>query len=486
MKAAVFALVLGLAAGAETLRVGPVYTNNFPDFDIVVEATTATTNTTLKATDLTLVEDGKPANAATNLRRFHETSQGVAVALVIDVSGSMRGRPMQAIREGLAGFVSRARDYDQVAIASVADELRWEVEWTTPRAEIKQRLEQLDARGSLTRLWDGLEEALNMLDRPELVARRRLVVISDGHDEGSRTGLAEVMAHAVRLRIPIDCIGITRSNPAYLRTLELLARTTHGTFRYANDTEALKDRIANGIQLLLDTPVASFRAKTLTGDGQLHDVGVSWNSAGLTDQERVTLPKRTWQWFRWWHGAIAGALGLLALMLLFRRRKPASKLPPPVDPPVAPGPWKHDFGYVPPPQPIVPPQSVPGPFPKPVEIVKHRTQLAVAFAPPTPEKPAAYLRGLDGPAAGWRVPIDRGEFWIGAESNNACKLELDETVSAHHACIRFEGSSLRIYDNQSTNKTWHNRQPLTEAAALLAPGDQIRIGRSTFALETDS
>jgi Mg-chelatase subunit ChlD len=481
MKPAILSLALALAAGAESLRVGPVYTKDFPDFDIVVEATTATSNTTLKAADITLVEDGTPANVATNLRRFREMGQGVAVALVIDVSGSMRGRPMQAIREGLAGFVSRARDYDQVAIASVADETRWEVEWTTPRADIKQRLVQLEARGSLTRLWDGLEEALTMLDRPELVARRRLVVISDGHDEGSRTTLAEVMAHAIRLRIPIDCIGITRSNPAYLRTLELLARNTHGTFRYADDTEALKDRIANGIELLLDTPVATFRAKTLTGDGKLHDVGVRWDSAGLTDQERVTLPKLTWQWFRWWHGAIAGTVALFALALVFRRRKPASLLPPPTDPIRPPAPVRPDPDYLPP-----GPIYVPGPIFKPTEPARHRTQLAIAFAPPTPERPTAYLRGLDGPAAGWRVPIDRGEFWIGAESNNACKLELDETVSANHACIRFEGSSLRIYDNRSTNKTWHNRQPLTDAAALLAPGDQIRIGRSTFALETDS
>lgn len=471
-------LLLALAANAQSIRVGQVYTHRFPELDIVLEISASLGSPPmLKAADITLLEDSTPAGQATNLRRFHETGQGVAVALCVDASGSMRGKPIQAVREGLGGFVGRARDYDQIAVATIADELNWETAWSTPRAELRQHLENIQARGSLTRLWDGIEESLTMLGRPDLPQRRRLVVISDGHDEGSHATLEAVIAHAAALRIPVDAVGISRSDPAYLRTLETLARSTGGTFRVATNTEELKDHIAGGIQQLLDTPVATFHAKRLTADGKIHDAGVRWSVNNQSDQMPVQLPDRPMPWFRWWHGAIGGAVLLFTLVPLFRRRKPVTRLEPPA----------------PAPRPIVP-VPIPIPAPRPIEPqpivhkepIRRPTQFGAAFPNPTAGRPTAYLRGLDGPAGGWRVPINQTEFWIGAEPNNHCALEIDETVSANHACIRFEGTSLRIYDNHSTNRTWVNLQPIADTAQLLSPGDHIRIGKSTFVLETES
>jgi len=460
--------VAALAQDRGTIRVGPVYTKNFPDFEMVVEAAppAGTTLTALRAPDLTLLEDGLAGGKASSMRRFEETGEGVAVVINIDASGSMRGRPMQAIREGLAGFVGRARDFDQIAVATVADETRWEATWNTPRAKLKERLAEIETRGSQTRLWDALDESLTQLDKPGLPARRRLVVISDGHDEGSRLTLDTVIAHAVRLRVPVDTIGITGSSPTHLQFLESLSRATQGSYRAVSSTDALRESVASGIQRLLDTPVVSVRADRLSADGLAHNAGLRWEPNGIADQERVVLPKSA-VWFRWWF-VLPVVVGLGLIPLLNRRRRTGA-LPAPVNVP-----------FVPRPPVAVSPRPLP---PVSAAAAPNKTQFAASYAAPTPERPAAYLRGLEGPAVGWRVAIDRAEFWIGAATNNNCLLPMDETVSGNHASLQFEGGSLRIFDNGSTNKTWVNGEALGKGARLLNPGDQVRIGRSTFVVE---
>jgi Mg-chelatase subunit ChlD len=477
-----FLLLLAVVPlAAQSLRIGPVYPNSFPNLEIVVEADRPVT-----AEALTLLEDGVAAGRAVNLRRFHETGEGVAVGVLIDASGSMRGRPMEAIRQGLSGFVSRARSYDQIAIASVANEVRWEADWKTPREELAKALQSLQARGTLTHLWDGIAATLQKLSGEELPARRRLVVISDGYDEGSETTLAAVTAQAARQRIPVDCIGITRANPVHLRNLEELARKTGGNFRAAADTESLKDQIAGGIQRLLDTPVARFRAKRLQADGNTHDIGVRWDTGALTDSEAVTLPRSVSTPFRWgW--AVAAGIGVILLLAVLRRPRRTGALPPP---PARIEPRPVDL-------PAATPAFVPStgatnvvqhldPVDDPRIPARRKTEFAYAFQPPAPHRPAAWLRGLQGPAAEWRIPIHSNEFWIGAAPNNHCTLELDESVSANHACIRFEGSSLRVYDNRSTNGTWVNQLRVADSARLLSPGDRLKIGKSTFAVEPES
>ncbi|MCX6607457.1 MAG: VWA domain-containing protein [Acidobacteria bacterium] len=464
--------VAALAQDRGTFRVGPVYTKNFPDFEMVVEAAppAGTASTALRAADLTLLEDDTQGGKATSMRRFEETGEGVAVIINIDASGSMRGRPMQAIREGLAGFVGRARDFDKIAVATVANDTRWEATWATPRAELKRRLEAIDVRGTKTLLWDALDESLTLLEHPGLPARRRLVVISDGHDEGSQLSLSAVIEHAARLRIPVDTIGITGAGAEYLQFLESLSRATQGTFRAVSTTEALQESIAGGIQKLLATPVITVSADRLRADGLTHNVGLRWEPNGLADQDRVVLPKSSLSflpnWLRWWFAL--PIVGLALLPLVFRRRRTGA-LPPPMNIP-----------YVPPP---AAPVVVPVTPPPPMAPAPKRTQFAASFPAPSPERPAAYLRGVEGPGASWLVAIDRAEFWIGAVANNHCQLGMDETVSGNHASVQFEGGSLRIFDNDSTNKTWVNGEALARGARLLNPGDRVRIGRSTFVLE---
>jgi hypothetical protein len=464
-------------------------------------------DTPVQPAALHLTVDGKDCGTASKVERFGESGHGVAADFAIDVSGSMRGGPLNAIKAGLTHFADKAGKNDRVSIQTLADDTRTDVKWEDPSDKLRPALQALAARGRLTRLWDGLLDALGKF--PDKPATRRLIVISDGHDEGSQHSEQEVIKKALELQIPIDAIGVTRSNPIYLQSLQQLATSTGGHFRSAATEQQLEQFVGSGIERIKSLPLAEFEAKDIKGDGNSHNFLVAWKPAGKEIPWRfsATLPKveEFWESPWLWIGALAAAALLLVIFLLTQKKKPLPVMPAPS--PMAPRPSPAAPAPTPAPQPtfkpnaprpFVPPvspqqtpqpaaQASPEPAPTPAPnqrppVIKARTQISHSFPPPSPQSPTAWLLCEDGFAKGSQFPIHSVEFWIGSLNNNSLCIPGDPTVSGNHACIVFEHGILGIFDHNSTNGTRVNNQTVLDTRQLLRPGDRIRIGRSTFVL----
>jgi len=209
----------------------------------------------------------------------------MAAVVMLDVSGSMNGGPLNAIRAGLVKFASQVGMQDKAAIATVADEIRWDSNWNATPDQVRAALIGLKTRGSLTRLWDALLEAEDRY--PETPIARRLVVISDGHDEGSQHTLDEVIAAAAKQHVVIDSIGMTRSDPKYLANLEKLSTATGGLHRAAQSLTMLEKLVGDGIERYRSMPVVTFRAEGVKPDGKAHPFVVTWKSAAAELQAQI-------------------------------------------------------------------------------------------------------------------------------------------------------------------------------------------------------
>src|SRR6185312_9351663 len=182
----------GQAANAPAIPIhaGPVYTRGaeagaypqYPDLQIQVEIPPETNPALVKPEAFMVKADNGSTAYATRRQSLSSTRYGVAASIAIDVSGSMRGAPLNAIRSGLGKFVADAEPQDKIAIQTIADDGRWEVGWEQSRDEVRAALDKLEARGTLTRLWDGLLDAVQHF--PTAPIAQRIIVISDGHDEG--------------------------------------------------------------------------------------------------------------------------------------------------------------------------------------------------------------------------------------------------------------------------------------------------------------
>lgn len=496
-------LMFGQPSAGPRLRVGPLYyAPAFPDMEMVLETSGSAASAIPNPSDLVLVEDGTRSGTALSVRKFSDTGQGVAVLLAMDASGSMRGKPLNAVRAGLGQFVSKARDNDRTAVLTFADDLKWETTWSSTREETRDKLAKIEARGRYTVLWDALDAALDDLNKPNLPARRHLVVISDGHDEGSKKSLEEVIAKALRLRIPIDAIGMTRSNPRYLENLQALSAQTQGSYTSAPNLDVLTQMVGSSIDRMLESPVARFRAEKIKPDGAQHTFGVYWKTIDKQDEMSAAVPadevpgtsqhntpatQRRRQWLIAGIALVAGlgALLLALAALLLRRRKISAQAfvdtAPPV--PFTGFPAPPADARFPTPAPPAPPPSVilPAAVEDPPQAARQKPRAQTQYAAVFPGH-AALLIGKSGPLADQTFRINRQEFWIGAAENNDLRID-DDAVSSNHACLRFEGETLRIFDNHSTNNTRVNGSIVGETARILFPGDEIQIGRTVFILE---
>ena len=88
----------------------------------------------------------------------------------------------------------------------------------------------------------------------------------------------------------------------------------------------------------------------------------------------------------------------------------------------------------------------------------------------------------EGALAGQRFELE-GARTIGREGADIT-IE-DDQVSRTHARVSVAGDTVTIEDLGSTNGTFVNGEKI-EGAATLAPGDTVRIGTTTFALEAEA
>jgi hypothetical protein len=510
---AVFCLWMTAMPACAQLHVGPVYTNTDRNSDVafprigVVIASSSPQQAAPKPGDLTLIEDGLEGGHATAVRSFESTGYPLAAAVGIDVSGSMAGQPLKIVRDSLAKFVSDARAEDKVGVVTIADDATWDVPFDADRQTLKLRLQNIHSRGKLTRLYDGLLAALGGF-APSLPARRELTVISDGHDEGSRARLQDVIEMARGRGITVDTIGLTRSSPAYLQCLMTLATQTGGTFRQVHSDRELQSLIENGLANLKASPVATFEVQHIRPDGKSHHVAVRLkNATGPVAKTVFQAPEHAanpLRYFvdhlpRWAYALLAlVCVALIVLVLLVFRRR--GKRPIPLEnmgyDMVAPSlaaqmetpssgaeTVSRESGFGPPgvsaPNQISQPTPYQSPAAKsPVQSKARMTRVAGVFL--TPGETVARLEVLTGALAGRFFDVTHMDYWIGAAETNDLVIPEDATISSRHAYLHFEDPILVLTDNQSTNGTRVNGELLRGVRCPLRPDDQIQIGRTLF------
>ena len=101
--------------------------------------------------------------------------------------GRWAHRPLEDVKEALLLFLgkARARLRDKIALISFADEEKIASSFGQTRDQLDDAVRSLRRRGNKTRLYQTVYKALDMLQVANLPQRRRIIVMSDGKDEGS-------------------------------------------------------------------------------------------------------------------------------------------------------------------------------------------------------------------------------------------------------------------------------------------------------------
>ena len=231
-----------IAVGSSGARVGAAISTPAVQIDLVVEAplqqlyVTATREDhpalDLQRGDFRIFDNGVEQEVVT----FERGDLPMTIAILVDVSESMRGEQLRVALDAARGFLSRLSPLDEALILTFSDRT---LRTTTSSSEIKDLAVALDdlQSGGGTTLNDHLYLALRLLEGRQ--GRPVIIVLSDGADTLSFLTMEEVLwkvhrSNAVIYRIHLHPIGI-RSVP--------LATAWRSTEEHADEVERLEEAV---------------------------------------------------------------------------------------------------------------------------------------------------------------------------------------------------------------------------------------------------
>lgn len=189
----------------------------------------------LTSENLTVTESDLP------IEEFFLTSvpvtEPLAIALAVDVSGSMAGEPLTQAQEALRAFLANLNETDAAALVSFDQNVSLVRDFTQDKDSLAAAVDTLRAAGD-TALYDAVLFAVERV-AAQPYGRRAVVVLTDGLDTASSAGLEATIARAALLNVPVYTLGL--QSPDFDEgPMRQLAEETGALYLLAPEASALQ------------------------------------------------------------------------------------------------------------------------------------------------------------------------------------------------------------------------------------------------------
>ncbi|HEX5080592.1 MAG TPA: VWA domain-containing protein [Blastocatellia bacterium] len=253
---------------------------------------------TLDRKAFTLLEDDKEQEVS----EFFGEDAPMAVAMVLDVSGSVIEKDLERYRNSALDLAYRLKPDDTLALYTFDEKGVQKVrDYSSTVAGLKPLLKQLKGEGN-TPLYDAILLASQELRvRPE--RRRALVLISDGADSASQATLREVEKQTFLAGVAVYAIDLVNTEKSARRSVERQASaqtlkqiaqesggryiTTEDKFFLMPSRMKLKQIFKDLIAELHSQYAIAYEPTNSRRDGRWRTIRVNMEQADLTARTRL-------------------------------------------------------------------------------------------------------------------------------------------------------------------------------------------------------
>ena len=255
----------------------------------------------LKEKDFTISLDGVVDSTRIEIKSlttFEKSDQNLSIILCVDVSGSMKGTPLQNIKAALLEYVEKKKAGDEIALLSFSESPVVEQAFTKDKNALKISIEALRARGRSTALYYGINQALEELKTKAGNQGRFMILFSDGWNdtnlpESESYTQQDIIAGALESQVPIFTVGYAAKSKEYLQALDRIAKGTNGSYFESPTAQDIQRNVDLAAQQIRGSYILSYAVYDTPGDGKEHQLAVTLlkDGAGKLDFTRkITVP----------------------------------------------------------------------------------------------------------------------------------------------------------------------------------------------------
>jgi VWFA-related protein len=205
----------------------------------------------LGVSDFELRDNGRPQE----LQLALEEEAPVDAALVLDMSMSVRGPKLDALKDAARAFLDGLREGEQAALVAFREEVLLLEPFAADRARLRRALDRAQPRGS-TALRDAVYAALRL--REPGPHRTAVVVFSDGIDNMSWLAASEVVEAASRSEAVVYGVAVRERGEKQEPFLRDVVRATGGQIFEAASERDLRARFLDVLSGIRSRYVLSY------------------------------------------------------------------------------------------------------------------------------------------------------------------------------------------------------------------------------------
>ena len=175
--------------------------------------------------------DGKTRLTIAGATAAQDASLGLSVTIVIDVSGSMKGEPLDRAKQAATEFAAQLGPNDEAALISFSDKVTPIVGLTKDRQKLTAAIAALQANGS-TALYEAAQTSAFVAGAARS-PRSAIVLLTDGENDApaSQATADGALTVAKTAGVPIFTVGFGATPDAGY--LQQLATATQGQYHAA-------------------------------------------------------------------------------------------------------------------------------------------------------------------------------------------------------------------------------------------------------------
>lgn len=375
---------------------------------------------------------------AKKIQKIQETKQQYLL-IAIDTSRSLTPEYLSAIKFSIQDYVKHVNEGHHIAILSFNDSIQLHSPFTTDKKQLVDSLEMIKQGGGKTELFGTIDSAISLIQTNN--GEKSLLVITDGHDEGTARDTSAIIKKSVENGIVIHVVGLPdkgAKNEPFLNVVKKFADDTKGGYEYCASPLSISSSIISILNRRNKDSVDRYKIVLDLGDVPFQKAGdtefvltETSGNATKTAKFSVAVPESAVKLFgydkKYVYVAGAGAVVLLILFcfLLARKKRP---------------------------EPMQELQPVPSENNEISGFVMEFYSIGMTF------------------------PLPYGRVTIGASKDNAIILE-EPTVSRHHAALEITKDGCKIEDLKSTNGIYVNGSRISRPM-FLKPGDKLHFGKA--------